>query len=358
MSHEPSRSRQARLTSYAAVSTSLALLGDDELARLLDEAAVPLGAGIGGTSARLEVEGTPVFVKRLTLTDLERQPGNVRSTANLFGLPPFCQYGVGSIGSPGFGAWRELAAHTMTTDWVLADQFAGFPLMYHWRVLPHPAPALVEQLADVDRAVAYWGGGTEVRRRIEALRTSSVSLTLFLEHLPQNLHQWLNTQVEAGDEAAVRACAVVDRGLREGVSFMNSRGLMHFDTHFGNIMTDGRRLYFTDFGLATSSRFALSPEERDFLRLHRTYDETYAISYLVYWLVTALYQEERRELVRGWAGGGRPTGVPGEIAELLSRDSLLTTVMWDFYGKLRDESRKTPYPVEEVRRIAERPAAG
>ncbi|XKK39736.1 hypothetical protein HFP72_02335 [Nocardiopsis sp. ARC36] len=215
-------SHGARLAAHSAVSTSLALYSDRALRELVDTA-VPIGSGIGGTSALLEIAGTPVFVKRVPLTDLERQPGHVRSTANLFELPAFCQYGTGAIGSPGFGAWRELAVHTMTTNWVLAAEHEGFPLMYHWRVLPDSTP-LPAELADVERAVAYWGGGTQVRRRIEALRQSSASVALFLEYIPQNLHQWLGTQVEAGDEAVDRACAMVERELEATTSFMNARG--------------------------------------------------------------------------------------------------------------------------------------
>lgn len=91
-------SRGVRLAAHSAVSTSLALCSDRELRDLVD-AAPPLGSGIGGTSALLDVGGTPVFVKRVPLTDLERQPENARSTANLFGLPGFCQYGIGGRAS-------------------------------------------------------------------------------------------------------------------------------------------------------------------------------------------------------------------------------------------------------------------
>jgi len=176
-----------RLAAYSAVSSSLALRSDRGLGELLDSAA-PLGSGIGGRSALLDVAGTPVFVKRVPLTDVELRPDHVRSTANMFGLPLFCQYGVGG---PGFGAWREAAVHTMTTDWVLSGQYQGFPLMYHWRVLPDTAPALAQELADVDRAVSHWGGGPEVRRRIEAMAESRACLVLFLEYIPQTLHEWL-----------------------------------------------------------------------------------------------------------------------------------------------------------------------
>jgi len=123
-----------------------------------------IGSGVGGTSALLDIAGVPVFVKRIALTDLERHPQNVRSTANVFGLPMFCQYGVAAYGSAGFGVWRELAANAMTTHWVLAEQTEAFPLMYHWRVLPG-APPLAEEFADIDRVVAYWGGSAAVQRR-------------------------------------------------------------------------------------------------------------------------------------------------------------------------------------------------
>ncbi|MFJ2217250.1 protein kinase family protein [Streptomyces sp. NPDC101062] len=345
----PDTSHGARLTTHGAVSTSLARYGDRALRDLVDTAE-PLGSGIGGTSALLEIAGTPVFVKRVPLTDLERRPDGVRSTANVFGLPVFCQYG---IGGPGFGAWRELAVHTMTTNWVRAGESEGFPLMYHWRVLPDSTP-LPEELADVERAVAYWGGGSPVRRRIEALQHSSASVTLFLEYIPQNLHQWLGRQMDIGGETADRACAMVERELDAGISFMNSRELLHFDAHFENILTDGRRLFFTDYGLALSSRFELSQEEADFFDRHQSYDRCYAAAYLVNWLVTALYgygRDDREAQVRAYAQGERPTGAPRVAAAILARDAPLTAVMADFFRKLRHESRQTPYPLEEIRRL-------
>ncbi|WUD79037.1 serine/threonine-protein kinase [Streptomyces sp. NBC_00510] len=348
-------SRGGRLAAHGAVSTSLALRSDRALRELVDTA-VPLGSGIGGKAALLEVAGTPVFVKRVPLTDLERQPEHVRSTANLFEVPVFCQYGVGTIGATGFGAWRELAVHTMTTNWVLAAEHEGFPLMYHWRVLPDSTP-LPEELADIERAVAYWGGGPQVRRRIEALQQSSASVALFLEYIPQNLHQWLGTQIEAGDETADRACAMVERELASGTSFMNSHGLLHFDAHFENILTDGRRLYFADYGLALSSGFELSQVEADFFDRHQVYDRCYTATYLVNWLVTALFgfrredREGRYALVRAYAEGNRPTGIPEVAAAILARHAPVAAVMSDFNLSFQRQSRQTPFPLEEIRRL-------
>ncbi|MEV0167879.1 protein kinase family protein [Nonomuraea fuscirosea] len=340
-----------RLTTHGDVSTALARHDDRELAALLERAAVPLGTGIGGTSARLDVGGTPVFVKRVPLTAPElRHP---HSTANLFGLPPFCQYG---IGSPGFGAWRELAAHTMTTEWVLTGRFPGFPLLYHWRALPNTEPApLYGDLADIDRAVAFWEDAPGLRRRLEALAEAPASLTLFLEYVPTDLNQWLDERVRAGD--ADRACAFADRKLREVVSFMNANGLLHFDAHFGNFLTDGRRLYLTDFGQAVSDRFDLSAEEQVFYRRHLTYDRTFTLAYLVNWLAGAFHGADwpkRRELVREWAAGARPAGVPDGVAALLSRDSPLATVLNDYYHARQSVSRQRPYPLELIRQVAGR----
>ncbi|MFJ3709605.1 protein kinase family protein [Streptomyces sp. NPDC090053] len=352
-------SRSARLTAHGAVSTSLALHSDQALGDLVD-AAEPIGSGIGGKSALLEIDGTPVFVKRVPLTDLERQPGHVRSTANLFELPVFCQYGVGTIGGPGCGAWRELAVHTMTTNWVLAGECESFPLMYHWRVLPDSTP-LPGELADVERAVAYWGGGSQIRRRIEGLQQSSASVALFLEYIPQNLHQWLGEQLEGGGEAADRACTLVERGLEAGTSFMNSRGLLHFDLHFENILTDGRRLFFADYGLALSSRFELSRDEAAFFDRHQSYDRCYAVTYLANWLVTALFgygRDDREAQVRAYARGERPTGIPGAAAAILTRRAPLAVVLSDFFREFQYGNREAPYPVEQIRRTERAPGHG
>jgi hypothetical protein len=352
----PDMPEGARLAAYSTVSTSLALRSDRRLGELVD-AAVPLGSGIGGRSALLEVDGKPVFVKRVPLTDMERLPEHARSTANLFGIPTFCQYGVG--GGPGFGAWRELAVHTMTTNWVLGGQYQGFPMMYHWRVVPDTA-VLPEELTDVERVVAYWGGRPEVRRRIEALQQSSASLALFLEYIPQTLDGWLTEQVQADEESADRACSLVEGELETGTSFMNARGLLHFDAHFQNILVDGRRLYFADYGLAISSHFDLSPSETSFFELHKTYDRCYTRSWLVNRLITALYGYERKEreaLIRACAEGEDPPDGPQKARAILSRHAPLAAVMTDFYGKVQDENRETPYPFEELRRAlhADRP---
>ncbi|MFC4118014.1 serine/threonine-protein kinase [Nonomuraea zeae] len=347
-------SHQARLSRYATASNELALLSDTRLGDLVGRAKV-LGSGIGGVSVLLEAGGVPVFAKRIPLTDLERRPEHVMSTANLFDLPAFCQYGVGS---PGFGAWRELAACTMTTNWVLAGRSAAFPLMYHWRVLPG-APPVHDGHADVEAAVAFWGGSPSVGRRLEAVASASASLVLFMEHIPLGLPGWLASRLETGVEAVTSAGVLLEQRLLAGLDVLNAGGLLHFDAHFRNILTDGRRLYFTDFGLVTSPRFELSAQESAFIARNRTHDRGYAMMCLVNWLVTNVagvttppggLPVARNDYVRRWAAGERPAGLPGPLAAVLDRHAPLAAVLNDFYWELFGESRATPYPAEAAER--------
>ena len=150
---------------------------------------------------------------------------------------------------------------------------------------------------------------------------------------------------------------MVERELVAGTSFMNSRGLLHFDAHFENILTDGQRLYFADYGLAISSGFELSQDEADFFDRHQAYDRCYTATYLVNWLVTALYGYQRKDregryaLVRAYAEGRRPHGIPEEAAAILARHAPIAAVMSDFNRKFQRQSRQIPYPLEEIRQL-------
>jgi len=298
----------------------------------------------------IEQPGTLIDVSGIS-QDIELRPENVRSTANLFNLPSHCHYGVGSAGG---GVWRELAAHTMTTNWVLSGQSESFPLMYHWRVLTEPSatPAPRGEPGSLDALVEYWHGSEAVRHRLAALQRATASVVLFLEYVPQNLNHWLRDQLARGDEALEAACTMVEAGLRDAVSYMNENGLFHFDAHFGNILTDGRRLYLTDFGLATSTQFELSPTERGFVDANRNHDGCYAMTQLVNWLVSALVgpadPAERNGYIRRVAAGSAAANVPPWAAEIIARYAPIAVVLNDFYWSLFGESRKTPYPTAEV----------
>ncbi|WP_327092069.1 protein kinase family protein [Nonomuraea sp. NBC_01738] len=329
-------STPARVTAYTAASTRLSLLSDHALAGLVAGAA-PRGTGIGGTRAELDLDGTKVFLKRIPLTDLERRPEHVRSTANLFGLPLFYQYGLGSAG---FGAWRELAAHLMTTNWVLSGACDGFPLLYHWRVLPDtPSGDYLSEEA-IDRFLGRWDGSPAVRQRLEALGAASASVVVFLEHVPQTLAEWLTGRRDAEPyQWAARELARVAVFLRE-------RGMVHFDGHMNNILTDGRRLLFADFGLASSLDFELAPAEAAFVTEHLTYDEVFAMSQVLRYAIEAVRGERTaEEFAVAWQAGDR-TGTPAGLATLLDRHLGDARILHHFHRNLLEHDLRTPFPAE------------
>lgn len=348
--------RTERGSTWSRVHGYLSRLDDAALADLL-RTAREVGAGIGGSSRRLEVDGTTVFVKVVPLTDVELQADNLRSTANLFRLPAYGQYGVGS---PGFNTWRELEAHERTTRWVLDGVVSGFPMLYHWRVLPAVPGPPVDEHADPDTAVAYWHGAEGVAHRLAAIRTSTRALVLFVEHQPYQLDTWLRDRLAMGGAAAVEAIEMVDATLLAPVVWMNQQGLFHFDSHLGNLLTDERHVLVTDFGLATAQDFALDDGERHFLGQHRLHDLAYTITRFVNFLVTELTgiaeATARNAYIVEHASGRRPGGLPAAADAVVHRYAPVAEVVNAVYWRLFTESRDIAFPTAELQRASDRSA--
>jgi serine/threonine protein kinase len=87
---------------------------------------------------------------------------------------------------------------------------------------------------------------------------------LCLEYIPQVLETWLwenpNQLQKPLDD------------LRTTIDFLRSKGIIHFDAHFQNVLTDGEQIYLTDFGLVLDKSFALTPAEESFFEQHIVYD--------------------------------------------------------------------------------------
>jgi len=253
------------------------------------------------------------------------------------------------IGSPGFGVWRELAAHIMTTNWVLAGEHLNFPLLYHWRILPKPVlkPPKSEQLNELESNVEYWEGSPAIRARLLENLTASSDIVLFIEHIPSNLHEWLRKQIAQGGDVAELACAMVEKNLIETTAFINSRGLLHFDAHFWNILTDGHRLYFSDFGLALSTRFDLSETELNFLKRHQNYDQCYTRAHLVKWILMELFGIENYDNVLHEYASGKTKALAPTIEAIVICYLPIAIMMHEFFQKLKN-SVTTPYPTDAL----------
>jgi hypothetical protein len=119
-----------------------------------------------------------------------------------------------------------------------------------------------------------------------------------------------------------------------------------FDAHFDNLLTDGRLVYFADFGLALSSEFELSAEEREFLSLHRDYDGLYVAGRLLRHHLPGPVRSaaDHEVFLREWLAGSRPAGTDPAVAALLDRHAGAALVLDRFHRSLITADKRTPYP--------------
>lgn len=360
MDMRPSASIELRRSRYQRLSSRIAHVDDAALRSLLGDEAPPRGWGSHRT---IELDGEKVFIKRLPVTDLEVE--NMSSTRNLYDLPTHYHYGVGSAG---FGAFRELTAHIKTTCWVLDRAVEGFPLLYHHRLMPSWGTRPELDMAQHNRYVEYWGGSASIGRFMLDRAGARHELVLFLEHFPHTLAPWL---VEHSGETPRML-----EGLRATLGFLGRNGILHFDAHFWNVVTDGERPYLTDFGLVLDRGFALDEEERAFSARHPLYDygevlaglgsvahdayralpeadrrrltERYGIEPgLGYWdLVSVLLDNIERVQAEGAIGLDR-----GFVDSALRHRGVIG-LMDGFFGEMRRNDRKdTPFPHAELERL-------
>lgn len=331
-----------RIKKYNVVSTNLACLSNEYLMHAMADAKA-MHEGIGGKSSLIQIDEIPVFIKKIPITDMERLPLHFMSTANIFNLPLHYQYGVGSAG---FGVWRELVTHIMTTNWVIADVCTNFPIMYHWRILPSsPSDLNIDYWGSVDNYSEYWENSAAIRKRIEDINNASFHLALFLEYIPHNVHDWLGSQLVQGDESAHSAVVLVSKSLRQTNKVMSRNGLIHFDAHFRNILTDGEQIYLSDFGLALSSKFELTPLEIEHFSSHKHYDDACSVVNLLHCIVSAFFAGEQWiEYLQKIVSGEINTLTPA-LVRIIKHYAPLALVMDTFFQDLQKKSKSTPYPV-------------
>jgi hypothetical protein len=333
---------------------------DEELRALFGSSAATTGWGQHQT---VEVGQSKVFVKRVPVTHTELD--SAFSTRNLYNLPVFYNYGVGSAG---FGVFRELATHVKTTNWVLEGAIAHFPLMYHHRIMRRSDPPEEVDAKRLRGYVEYWGGDENIGRYWLDRAAAQHELVLLLEHLPHTLLPWLPEHAEQVEP--------VVRDLRATIDFLRQHGIIHFDAHFFNILTDGDRPYLTDFGLALDRTFELTEEEALFFEQHTHYDYgeiLWSLGYLLMFMYNALSDGEKQEILK-LLGTSAPTMqrdtlklLVHNIERLSSVTSLVLhtelvaavvryrgviTFMQDFYSELRANPKKdAPFPHTELRRM-------
>ena len=336
----------SRLEAHHALRSTLSRMSDALLRDRLRAASMPTSTG-----ARMSVtaiDGRRVFVKRVALSQLELD--HAMSTANYFQLPMNFHYGMNSRG---FGAWRELLANQMTTEWVLAGDCPSFPLLHHHRVLPLDIASGPIDATALDAFAAEWGGNVRVRERAAASGTASHELAMFFEFIPHVLARRVDAGVD--DE---QTAAMLFRDALPAFDLMRTRGLIHFDAHWENVLTDGHQLYFADMGLALGDRFDLEEDERAFLKEH---ESTYDYALFARGLGRVIHRlpngsgdlAARIFAARDVAAEAARHGVPPAFAGLLERYGALAWSMTTFMKTVR-KGLATEYPRAALERALER----
>ncbi|WP_026735269.1 hypothetical protein [Fischerella sp. PCC 9605] len=250
---------EIRRKKYFKLSSQIAQLDNAQLHSLFDNSESNESSTGWGRNHTIILGESKIFVKRVPVTNIEFD--NQFSTKNLYDLPTYCNYGFGSTG---FGVFRELVTHIKTTNWVLDGAIATFPLMYHYRIIPFSG-----RRADVDRShlksyVEYWGNSENAGKYVLDRAIANYELVLFLEYIPHVLETWLR-------ENPNKLQKHLD-DLRTTITFLRTQGIIHFDAHFRNVLTDGEKVYLTDFGLALDKSFALTSDEESFFEQNTFYD--------------------------------------------------------------------------------------
>jgi hypothetical protein len=174
---------QLRRERYFKLSSHIAQIDNAAMRSLFDDSESSAG---WGRNHILDIGHTKVFVKRVPVTNLEYE--NMFSTRNLYELPTYYNYGVGSAG---FGVFRELVTHIKTTNWVLEGAIATFPLTYHYRIVPFSGERTEVDMERHQGYVEYWGNSESVGRYRLERASAGYELVLFLEHMPYTLETWL-----------------------------------------------------------------------------------------------------------------------------------------------------------------------
>ena len=250
-----------RRQKYFNLSSLIARLDNFELRSLFKDNQSNLG---WGQTHIVEIEKYPVFVKRIPVTQIEYE--NLLSTKNLYNLPNFFNYGLGSagLGVAGMNVFRELIANIKITNWVLEGETANFPLMYHYRIIPYKGNHLNIDKSLLKGFVEYWGNNDNVGNYMVDRANANYELVLFLEYIPYVIETWLlenPSQIQK-----------ILSELTKTIAFLKCKGIIHFDCHFGNILTNGDQIYLTNFGLVLDKSFALSSDEVSFFEKNRFYD--------------------------------------------------------------------------------------
>jgi len=336
----------ARTQDFQSFQKQFDALSEKELSELLDTGGKKSG---WGWSCEFEFAGRDFFAKGIPLTELElNNPG---STANLYQLPVFYHYGVGSAG---FGAYRELQAQLKLSDFVLSGQCPHFPLLFHTRTVK------------IDRAVPgksleasyfeYWDNNDAIRHYVGEREKARLEVVMILEHFDLTVNEWiLSHQTHI---------PLLGKQMKETCSFLESRGMLHMDLHFKNLVYKECLFALVDYGLVMDREHEMNQEEQEFFQTHQGYDldQFYlSLAFELFRKLQGLNESKKKEVIQclGLKQEAEDQTVFIQLMRMLENDTVMQMLslkeelinclqarrerilaMFQFFGALRDDSSK------------------
>lgn len=243
-----------RANTYHKLATKFSYLSEANLKQFLYNSNEK-SKGVGKNYV-FEIENVKVFAKSLKVT--QKEYDNMFDTSNLFNLPTFYNYGIGSYG---INVWRELLMHIKTTQFVLNNECVNFPLLYHYRIIKEKKEHTVKYN---DYYIKYWNSDKNIKKYLDEKNKTVYRLILLLEYFPYASYERIpkTRDIKSFYSQAYNI-----------INFLNKRNILHFDAHLGNFLVDKNDvIYLTDYGLVIDKEFYLSRDEIKFFDQNEKYD--------------------------------------------------------------------------------------
>lgn len=205
-----------------------------------------------------KIDGINIFIKKIPCTTLEFN--NMFDTSNLFNLPTYYNY---PIGSAGINCFRELLTHIKTTKWVLDGQIENFVIMYHYRIIKKDK--IILDQTKINKTISKWNNNYNIKNYLEQRQKAPYEILVVLEYFPNILKNWIQLDY--------KNIYSYEKQIYPILSFMNKNHLIHFDSHARNIaVSDDGIIYLIDFGLALDLDFDLNENEKKFFKANSNFD--------------------------------------------------------------------------------------
>jgi serine/threonine protein kinase len=209
-----------------------------------------------------KISGYDVFMKKIPLTTLEYN--NMFDTSNLYNLPTFYNY---PIGSAGINCFRELTMHIKTTNWVLEGKIKHFIMMYHYRIIKKENHIIDDiQKENINKKVeTKWNGNKNIKKYLIERLNAPYEIIVVMEYFPITLNEWLKQDITN--------VYSYKKQIYPLLNFLQEQHVIHFDSHSKNFVVSKEGIiYMIDFGLVLDLEFNLTKEEIKFFNKNTMFD--------------------------------------------------------------------------------------